>query len=289
MALYNYFTKLGTIAYNDGIVNNIITSIRFKQLVDENNVVFYPYVVEEGERPDQIAAHYYDDDRYAWVVYLSNQIVDPYFQWHLTNEQFNSHIIKKYGSIENAQSTIAFYRNNWYADDSMISVSAYTALPAALKKYWNPIVGYSGNIGSYERKRTDTIVETNRVIELTLNSVSDISIGDKVFQRTSGSITGSGFVKVIKTTSIVINNITGSFSSTSGPVGSLTDGNSNYSKTVTDVTTLSTSIPTLEASYWDSVSSFTYENELNESRKTIRLLDKQYLGTVEDQMIELLT
>lgn len=289
MALYNYFSKLGTVPYNGDVVNNIITSIRFKKIVDTNNAVFYPYVVEEGERPDQIAGHYYDDERYAWVVYLSNSIIDPYFEWHLTTEQFSNYIIKKYGSIADASEKILFYRNNWYGDDSLLSVSAYEALAAELKPYWNPIVGYSGVVGSYERKKLDTIVETNRVVELTLNSVSDINIGDKVSQKTSGVVTATGFVKAITTDSIIVNNITGAFAVTAGNVGAVTDKLSNYSKSVTDAAVISTPISTASAAYWEAVDAYTYENELNESRKTIRLLDKQYLNTVEDQMIELLT
>lgn len=288
MSLYNYFSKLGSISYNGDVVNNIITSIRFKRFVDENNVVFYPYVVEEGERPDQIAAHYYDDERYAWVVFLSNSIVDPYFEWHLTGDQFKAHIIKKYGSVEEALQTTAFYRNNWYNDDSMITPGAFEALPSNLKKYWNPIVGYTGTIGSYERKRLDTIVETNRVIELTVNTVTDVAIGQKVIQKTSGVTSGEGVVRAITTNSIIINNIVGSFSNTGGSVGSLTDNDASFSKTVSDVEIINTPIPESEASYWSPISFFDYENELNESRKTIRLLDKQYLTTVEDQMVELL-
>ncbi|NBP56714.1 hypothetical protein EBU71_09315, partial [bacterium] len=62
-----------------------------------------------------------------------------------------------------------------------------------------------------------------------------------------------------------------------------------FSKNITDVTTLSSPIDNTEASYWESVSWYDYENELNESRKTIRLIDKQYLSQIEDQMIELLS
>ncbi len=289
MALYNYFSKLKTVAYNDDIVNNIITSIRFKEIVEVNEAVFYPYVVEEGERADQIAAHYYDDDRYAWLVYLSNQIIDPYFQWHLTTNQFNEFIKKKYNSIEEAQTKIAFYRVNWYTDDTLLSESAYSSLSSTLKRYWSPIVGYAGNVGSYERKRIDTILETNKIVSVTVNSTIDVSVGDKVYQKTSGILTASGFVTVIENSNIILNNITGAFATTAGAVGGLTDLNITYSKNITDVNTLATPISSTEAAYWESVDWYTYENELNESRKTIRLLDKQFLGTVEDQMIELLT
>lgn len=289
MPLYNYFNKFGTVSYNNNIVSNIISSVRFKQIFEDKETVFYPYVVEEGERPDQIAAHYYEDERYSWLVYLCNQIVDPYFEWHLTVEQFREFIIKKYGSVETAQSQIAFYRNNWYSDDSIITSTAFNALTTALKKYWNPIVGYSGSVNSYDRKRIDIILETNKVIEVTLNNVTGISEGDKVIQKTSGTTTGSGYVRAIKTTSVVLNHIVGAFANTAGSVGSLTNANTTYSKTVSNVTTINTPISATEAAYWEAIDSYTYESEINESRKTIRLIDKQYVSVVEDQMIELLT
>ena len=288
MSLFNYFSKLGTVYYNGSIVSNVITSIRFKQLVDEREIIYYPYVVREGERPEQIAFHYYNDERYSWLVYLSNQIIDPYFQWHLTSEQFKQFILKKYNSIENAQTRVAFYRNNWYDDDSILNVATYNGLSTSLKKYWNPIVGYLGSIGSYERKKVDTILETNKVIELTLNNVTSINEGDRVIQKTSGSITAQGFVKVVRSSSIVINHITGTFANTGGSVGTLTDYNNvTFSKNVSDVTTLSTPITQNEQVYWEQVSYYTYENELNESRKSIKLIDRQYVNFIEDQMIEL--
>lgn len=289
MALYNYFTKLGTVSYNDNIVNNIITSIRFKELVEDKETIFYPYVVEEGERPDQIAAHYYDDERYAWLVYLCNQITDPYFEWHLTNSQFKEFILKKYGSVENARTQIAFYRNNWYNDDSILTTSAYEVLPSVLKKYWNPMTSYTGTVVSYDRKKIDFILETNKIIEITLNNVTGIEVNDRVIQKTSGVTTGTGFVRAVKSSSIVVNHITGAFANTAGAIGSLTDSSSSFSKTVTNVVTINTPISATEAAYWEAVDSYTYENELNESRKTIRLIDKQYLTSIEDQMIELLT
>lgn len=289
MSLYNFFSKMGTISYNNEIVTNILTSVKFKDIVLKNNVSFYPYVVKEGERPDSIAYHYYEDERYAWLVLLSNSITDPYFEWPLSLNEFNAHLKKKYGSIEASIENIAFYRINWYRDDSILTTAAYEALTSGRKKYWSPIVGFNGAITSYERKKDDTIVDTNKIIEITINSITNLSPGERVKQKTSGVLSASGTIRSIKDTSIVVNNISGEFNITAGSIGSLLNDSESVSKTVTAVTTLSTPIPIDEAIYWEAVSSYDYENELNESRKTIRLIDRQYLQDIEDEMVELLS
>jgi hypothetical protein len=51
----------------------------------------------------QKAFNYYDDPAYAWLVLLSNNIIDPYFEWPLSVYDFNQFIKKKYGSIPAAQ------------------------------------------------------------------------------------------------------------------------------------------------------------------------------------------
>ncbi len=289
MSLYNYFSKIGTTPYNDSIVNNIITSIRFKDAVNKQEVIYYPYTIVEGERPDTIAFNYYGDERYAWLVLLVNNIIDPYYQWPLSTNEFYDYIVDKYGTVADAQEQVAFYRTNWYSDDSMLTPAGYNALTTALKKYWQPVVGYNGAIGSYVRKQDDLVLDTNKTVLITLNSTTGLSIGEKVIQKTSGTITATGYIRAITETSITINHVTGAFAVTSGSVGSLTNTTSTVSKSVSATTTVYNGIPTAEAAYWEQVTQYDYENELNESRKIIKLLDRQYLDTVEDQMIELLS
>jgi len=278
MSLYNYFTKLGTINYNNELVNNIITSVRFNELVEKNLIVFYPYTIKEGERAETIAANYYEDERYSWVVYLSNSIIDPYYEWPMSVDEFNRFLIKKYGSVEKAINTISFFRNAWYKDDSMISTAAYAALPAANKKYWNPIIGFNNQIGSYERKKVDFVAETNKTVSVTLNSSNNVIVGEKAIQANA-----SGFVASVDTGKVVLKHITGSFAN-----GAITFQDSGSSRTVTNTAIVHTAISALEAAYYEPVSAYDYENELNEAKKSIKLIDRQYLDKIEDQIIELL-
>jgi hypothetical protein len=289
MSLYNFFTKIGTVNYNNEIVTNIITSVRFKDVIKDKINNFYPYTIKEGDRPDTIAANYYEDSRYAWVVYLSNSIIDPYYEWPLSVNEFNKFLIKKYGSVERSINNVAFYRNAWYKDDSVLTVSGYNALSSSRKKYWNPVTGFNGAITSYERKREDYIAETNKVIQVNVSSTTGFIIGERVTQRTSGNISATGFIKAIDSTKLVINHINGEFLTTGGSVSTILGTDSNSARSVTSASTIYEAIPVDEIVYWEAVSSYDYENELNESRKNIKLIDRQYLDIIEDQMIELLS
>lgn len=73
------------------------------------NVNFEEYYVQDGERPDTVAYDYYDDQSLDWLVLLSNEIHDPYYEWPLSYEQLNSYVEQKYGSIQNAYQTVHHY------------------------------------------------------------------------------------------------------------------------------------------------------------------------------------
>ena len=286
MPLFNYFNKFGTVVYNENIVNNILVSVRIKDVILKNSVVFYPYTVKEGERPDTIAHAYYEDSRYAWLVLLSNSIYDPYYQWPLTTKEFNSYILKKYNTVESAINKILFFRNNWYNDDSVLSKSQYDSLPTVRKKYWQTQVGFNNNIVSYVRKQEDLVLDTNKVIVITVSDSSGFNLEDTVTQSTAGVLSASGVIKEIVGNDVYVIRVQGAFGITTGGVGSLKT--SSTSRVVSDVSLIDQNISNDESIYWEAVSAFDYENELNESRKNINLIDSQYVDLIEDQIGELL-
>jgi hypothetical protein len=140
-------------------------NVRFTEFSLKNQFAFYPYTIKEGDRIDTIAYHYYDDDKYAWIVMLSNNIVDPYYDWPLDNENFLAAVTKKYGSLSVAQSTIKEYRPKQTKDT--LSTSAFDALSNSLKKYWVPSVSFKGEIIEYTRKPLDLKITSASFDELT--------------------------------------------------------------------------------------------------------------------------
>jgi len=293
--MYNYFEKFPIIDYLNNPALNILASVKFNELTRKTINIFYPYTVTEGQRPDTIANFYYGDPRYSWVIYLANEIVDPYYEWPLFDKDFKNFINKKYGSMEAALSTPMFYRVNWYGDDSIITPVQYQALPAARKKYWNPTVGYNQNIVSYSRKQIDIAVETNKTIQLTYsNTVPGYILGEKLTQSNGGTEVGSGYIKNIYGNNIVLQYISGTFVSTSGSIVTRSDKtaivvNTSSSSIINNATVLSTDISETESIYWELINAYDYETELNEDKKHIRLIDKAFIGQIEEELQQVLT
>lgn len=286
--MYNYFTNFPVIAYNGTLAVNALAKIKFTSVAKKLGAIYYPYTVQEGERPDSIAASYYDDPRYSWLIYLANDIIDPYYDWVLTNDEFKRYIIKKYGNIDNAYTQIAYWEDNWYIDDSSLDISGYNALTSNLKKYWKPSLDYTGKTIGYVRNNLELAVDTNKVIEVTVANSAVFSEGSFVTQNTSGVRSGSGFIKTINDNTLVMYNILGQFSNTAGNISNLSVYKSSGNSAVTNVVNINTSIPEDEAAYWTYVSAYDYESQINEQKRFIRLIDNSYVDQIEKEMSSLL-
>lgn len=277
----NYFEYFPTLLYANTAAINVIAKVRFEESVARRAALFYEYQIEEGERADQIADHYYEDPTYDWVVYLSNGIVDPLNEWYKTENEMSDFISLKYGSLLNAKQQTAYYQVSYMFDDSVISPAAFDSLSAGQKQYWSPILGYNDTVINYQRKVMDTIAETNRVIALN-GSFGDIPVNTVIKQ--SGTVNGT--VGYANSTSVVLKHVNGEWAA-SIPVY-FSETNSVANATVTSTTSINQSIPSDEFAYWTPVSFYDYESELNERRKHIRLMNSSYLDLVERDMKDLL-
>jgi Base plate wedge protein 53 len=148
----DYFSQFPKLNYFNTIVPNITLRTAFINKLKQDASVFYPYVIEDGERADTIATWYYGRPDFDWMIYLANDIVDPHTQWPKSYVQFTDYIIKKYGSIEQAQANIEFYRRK--PDVSYISPDGTNFSPT-------PVAGM------------DAIV-TNTDIRITVESYNNI-------------------------------------------------------------------------------------------------------------------
>ena len=115
------FSNLPPIEYQGRRLRNILYRPRLLETLDTTAFIFYPYIVEEGERLDTVAYWYYDSPDFAWLVALANDIVDPYYDWVLTSKDLDRYIINKYGSREAAAATVLYKKDqdgNQYSPDT---------------------------------------------------------------------------------------------------------------------------------------------------------------------------
>ena len=69
----------------------------------------------------------------------------------------------------------------------------------------------------------------------------------------------------------------------------LKGGDSLANATVSSVNTLTTSISADIQSYFESANFYDYENELNEQKKNIKLIDVAYVSAIEREFKQLLS
>jgi hypothetical protein len=278
----SYFNYFPSLIYANTAVTNIIAKVKFEESVSKNLAVYYPYTIAEGERPDQIAEHYYEDAQYDWVIYFSNSITDPYHEWPKDMNQFNDMMKAKYGSIAESQLQTAYYRVNFEQDETVISPAAYDALSIGQKKYWAPILGYNEQIINYQRKELDLITDTNQIVSLS-GTFTDIPATSAVVKQGSNVF---GTVAFANSSTVVLKHITGTWSA-----GSLTyaGNNASISATITSASVLNQCIPIDEVGYWTPVSFYDVDAEENEKKKHIRLLSSNYINLIERDMKELLS
>jgi hypothetical protein len=92
-----YFENFPTINDEGYNVKDITRRNSFTSIFADNPSLYLPFTVKEGERPEDIANYYYGSTDYTWLVYMANNIIDPYLQWPMAEADFNNYLIEKYG------------------------------------------------------------------------------------------------------------------------------------------------------------------------------------------------
>ena len=91
-----YFENFTVIEYEGRRIRDISRRSNFARAVSNNPFLYYPYTVTEGERAEDIANFYYGSVDYVWLVYMANNIIDPYHEWPMDPQTFNDYLVEKY-------------------------------------------------------------------------------------------------------------------------------------------------------------------------------------------------
>lgn len=274
----NYFNKLPTITYQGQLTKNLLSRAKLSDETLANNLVFQRYATSDLDRADMLANDYYNSPGYTWLVWLSNNTIDPYYDFALSELDFNNYIIKKYGSTSKAARDIAFFRINWDAlVDDLTPAQFNTA--GNLKKYYEPVLNEYLQVVKYILKRDDTAVATNLIVSLTLTDVVGTFKPSEEVRQTA-TIYGK-LASTFNNTLIVQNVLEQGATFT---VGATVRGiDSGASATIETVNILSRPIPITELAFWQPVSYLEAETEANEFKRNIKLLDARYKDKAEEE------
>jgi len=100
----SYFSQFPLMAYDvkgDNkfkLLPNILKRVKLRSGLRSGTFLFDNYDVQDGENPEDIAFKWFGDARYHWIILMTNNITDRYYQWPLTQPQFQEHLTDKYGA-----------------------------------------------------------------------------------------------------------------------------------------------------------------------------------------------
>ena len=99
-----YFSRFPLMVYdvagneNYKLLPDILKRVKLRSGLRSGAFLFDNYDVIDGERPEDVAFKWFGDTEYHWVILMTNNITDRYYQWPLTQPQFQEHLEDKYGA-----------------------------------------------------------------------------------------------------------------------------------------------------------------------------------------------
>lgn len=281
-----YFSKFPKIQYGNNYVVDITRRVVLSNKISSNPYVFYPYDVVDEERADQFSYRYYKDQYQSWLLYVTNQITDPYYEWYLTPSQLNEFVDLKYGSIFLAQQKIKYYKNNWENVEN-ISVNQYNALTDERKYYWEPVYGNGSSVSSYKRKKLDLTSTTNKVVSYAVSNTS-FNLDEVCKVVYDSNYVGYGQVAAAANSSLFLQHVSGTYYSNIAGTCYVYGTESGVNTNFTSVSITANNIPDGELVYWTPVTYYDYEYEKNEYNKSIKVMDSKYAQQASDNLKNLL-
>lgn len=99
-----YFSNIPKIFYTLNnkqtiqIVTDIFRRVKIQESIRSNMSYYDEYDIQEGETPEIIADQIYGDSALHWIILLTNDIIDPRFDWPLTQPNLIEYCYNKYGT-----------------------------------------------------------------------------------------------------------------------------------------------------------------------------------------------
>jgi hypothetical protein len=165
-----YFSKFPFINYSvngsDGVIlRDIMIRIKMSDSILNNTLLYYKYDIQEGDTPEIIAEKYYGDAEKHWLVLMSNSIMDPFYEWPLTYQQFLSFINDKYGSQAAALSTIHHYEKIVTSFDNLSNITTTNVYNIDLTAY-NSMQAEPMTVSkSFSNGRAVTVTTSRRIVD----------------------------------------------------------------------------------------------------------------------------
>jgi len=167
----SYFDPFPTIAYdptgdkNYKTIKDILLRVKMKDAIKSRYAIFEKYDIKDGETPEKVAYENYGDPNLYWIILMTNEILNPFYDWPLSIRDFERYIADKYDSpydthhYEIAQSS--------GTTTKMVTVPSTTPLAEAISYY-----DYESNL--HNDKKQIKLLKAEYVLQIVNEFKKDI-------------------------------------------------------------------------------------------------------------------
>lgn len=135
-------------------VKNFFIRPILSEFVEKYITIFDEYIIEDNQRPDNIAYAAYGNPFYDWVILTVNNICDIYEQWPRTKDSLLEYCNTKYSNVYDIHhyETIEYYDSN-----------KNLVLPAGLEVPSNFTFSYSDNNVTYNIATKECVISISNI------------------------------------------------------------------------------------------------------------------------------
>ena len=79
-------------------VTDLMIRVKVRDKVMNELSLYNVYDVKNGETPENIAFKHFGDPELHWVILMTNNVTDRYYDWPLSEQQFEDYVKDKYSN-----------------------------------------------------------------------------------------------------------------------------------------------------------------------------------------------
>ena len=292
MAFFEKFPRFRYDINKDGkavFAVDILKRIAFREAIRNQSNYFQNYTIEDGETPEIVSNKFYNTPNLHWTILLLNETLNPFFDWPMSDHSIGKYVEKKYtgkafyfGATGGTEGSVHFDKDNEVYVSSRQNTEQRSI--RGLVQEWDPtfrkLVLYNIPAGK-EFAVNDEVTSTNDDGSTTTGTITRIvhihGQAAHHFENTEGeSINPVGTPPDADGLQVTVGATGASPYGTTGP---------NYDDTLSYSYANSNDA---DATTWKVITNDLYERNLNESKRSIKLLRPDITQVVIDNFEEII-
>ena len=83
---------------NYKLLPDILKRVKQRNAIKSGQFIFDTYDVVDGEKPEDVAYKWFGDAQLHWVILMTNNVIDRYYDWPMNSVQFQTMLEDKYSN-----------------------------------------------------------------------------------------------------------------------------------------------------------------------------------------------